>query len=239
MTANSLEIVEWDSSFFGYMVGRTIAKEITIDSVNEIISQAKNRNVKLLYLFIDGSDSVSQSSVEHVTAKLVDKKVTFGMDIRNTEVERDGHIELFELNEPSDKLIDLSIQSGLYSRYKTDPNFRNNEFEKLYTAWIVNSVKKQLADFIFVYKDAEKELGFITVKLSKDFGQIGLIAVDESSRGKSIGKKLIFSVIDLLKNKKVSDLQVATQKDNTAACHFYQNLGFSELRTEKVYHIWL
>jgi dTDP-4-amino-4,6-dideoxy-D-galactose acyltransferase len=239
MVPNSLAIVDWDSSFFGYLIGRTDAQKITIESINEILDQAKNRNVKLLYLFMDEGDSISESSAEYVRAKLVDEKVTFRMNVRNKDVELDGHIELFELNKPSDKLIDLSIQSGLYSRYKTDTNFRNNEFEKLYTTWIVNSVNKQLADFTFVYRDEERELGFTTVKLNKDFGQIGLIAVDESSRGKSIGKKLIFSVIDLLKNKKIGELQVATQKDNTAACRFYQSLGFSEFKMEKVYHIWL
>jgi dTDP-4-amino-4,6-dideoxy-D-galactose acyltransferase len=236
---NSLEILGWDSSFFGYKVGKTTAKGISPATVNKIIEQARNKEVRLLYLFTDGDDKISQDSTGAVAGKLVDKKLTFNLKIGDADFDTDDHIEPFIANYPSEKLILLAIQSGLYSRYKSDTNFKNNEFEKLYTAWIVNSVKKKIADYVFVYKEDGVELGFVTLKLNDTYGQIGLIAVDESVRGRSIGKKLIFTVASLLKKRGIGSLQVPTQKDNTGACQFYRSIGFEEIKTENIYHIWL
>jgi ribosomal protein S18 acetylase RimI-like enzyme len=76
-------------------------------------------------------------------------------------------------------------------------------------------------------------LGFVTLKLNDKYGQIGLIAVDKSHRGKSIGKKLIFAGINLVKSKGIKNLQVPTQKSNTGACRFYLNIGFEEIENRK------
>jgi dTDP-4-amino-4,6-dideoxy-D-galactose acyltransferase len=235
-----LEILEWDSSFFGYPIGKINASEINAEALTKIISQAKNKDIRLIYLFTDPVDSVSQKAAKINGAKLVDQKVTFHIKIDASVISStDTHIEKFELSYPSSQLVNLAIQSGLYSRYKIDPGFKNNEFEKLYLAWIENSVNKKIADHTFVYKEDGVELGFVTLKLRDTYGEIGLIAVDESSRGKAIGSKLTSAVINLLYENYITDLRVATQTDNMQACNFYKKAGFKEIRTENIYHIWL
>jgi len=236
---NLLKILAWDSSFFGYAVGTIAATDIHVATINKIIDEARRKDVKLLYLFMDASDKVSQHSAETVEAKLVDKKVTFSLKIEDAVSERDNHIELLTTDYPSEKLIQLAIQSGLYSRYKIDSNFKNNEFEKLYTMWIINSVNKKIADYTFVYKEEGVEVGLVTLKLGDNDGQIGLMAVDENSRGRSIGKKLVYAVIGSLKDKNIDYVHVPTQEDNKVACKFYRSIGFEEIKTESIYHIWL
>lgn len=238
--SNLLEILEWDSSFFGYKIAKIIAKNISVEKLTALIRQAEMEGVKLLYLFTDPADEISVNTANVTGAKLVDQKVTFHKKIDDSEVSiLDDHIELYEKEIPSGQLVNLSMQSGLYSRYKTDPGFKNNEFEKLYLAWIENSVNKKIADYTFVYIENGKELGFVTLKVKDTLGQIGLIAVDEGSRGKAIGKKLISAVIQKLGQKKISDLEVATQTDNVDACNFYKKTGFNVSRTENIYHIWI
>ena len=237
---NQLEILTWDSDFFGYPVGKIIASGIKTDSLAELISQAKKKSARLIYLFTDPADIVSASAADRNGAKLVDKKITFHIKIAESVVTPgDEHIKEFELSYPSGQLISLSIQSGLYSRYKIDPNFKDNEFEKLYLAWIENSVNKKIADYTLGYKENGVELGFVTLKLKEKYGEIGLIAVDENSRGKSIGMKLTAAVINLLFKKNITDLHVATQADNILACRFYEKAGFKGMKSENIYHIWL
>lgn len=237
---NLLEILEWDSSFFGYKIGKINAAEIEAEQLAEIINQAKNKGTRLIYLFADPDDHVSHNAAQLNGAKLVDQKITFHIKIDASVISAtDIHIEQFELQYPTSQLINLSVQSGLYSRYKIDTEFKNNEFEKLYLAWIENSVNKKIADYTFVYKEAGVELGFVTLKLRESYGEIGLIAVDESSRGKAIGRKLTSAVINLLYDKNISDLHVATQIENKDACNFYRKVGFTGIKTENIYHIWL
>ena len=212
---NLLKTLEWDSSFFGYPVAKIIAEKISVENLNTQINEARNNGTRLLYLFTDPQDTVSTHAANVAGAKLVDQKITFHIKINASVVSAaDDHIEPFESDYPTAQLINLSVQSGLYSRYKIDPGFKNNEFERLYLAWIENSVNKKIADHTFVYKEDGVELGFVTLKARDHYGQIGLIAVDESSRGKSIGRKLIAAVINLLYEKNITELDVATQIDN-------------------------
>jgi len=237
--ANSLEILEWDSSFFGYPVAKVTTEKTAADKLGMIINEAKDKGIRLLYVFADPGDVVSVESANTATAKLVDQKITFNMKINPAVIPSvDDHIEEFEGNKPSEKLVDLSMQSGLYSRYKIDREFKNNEFERLYLAWIENSVNKKIADHTFVYKEDGRELGFVTLKIKNNIGQIGLIAVDETSRGKSIGKKLVAAVVAKLIQKNIPELDVATQIDNDDACNFYKKTGFTGSKTENIYHIW-
>ena len=236
---NVLEILEWDSAFFGYPTGKIITEKISVENLKALTGEAENKGIRLLYIFADPADTVSVNAATNVGARLVDQKITFHKKIDAAVVSAvDSHIEQFEANYPSPQLIDLSIQSGLYSRYKIDPGFKNKEFERLYLAWIENSVNKKIADHTFVYKEDGKELGFVTLKIKNNYGQIGLIAVDENSRGKSIGKKLITAVTNILFQKNIPGLDVATQIDNDNACNFYKKTGFTGRKSENIYHIW-
>ena len=103
---------------------------------------------------MESTDDVSKLTATNNVARLVDQKITFHIKINPYFISIiDSHIEQFEHNFPSEQLINLSIQSGLYSRYKIDPDFKNNEFENLYLAWIENSVNKKIADHTFVKKE--------------------------------------------------------------------------------------
>jgi dTDP-4-amino-4,6-dideoxy-D-galactose acyltransferase len=238
--SNILENLDWDSSFFGYPVAKIKAEQIPVEKLSALIKQAQVNAVKLIYLFTDPLDEVSVNSANLTGAKLVDRKIIFHKKIDGSDVSTlDDHIELFMEDLPSGQLVNLSIQSGLYSRYKIDPGFKNNEFEKLYIAWIENSVSKKIADHTFVYKENGIVLGFVTLKVKDSFGQIGLIAVDEGSRGKAIGKKLITAVSNQLLQDNIPDIEVATQMDNVDACNFYKKVGFTGIKTENIFHIWL
>lgn len=237
---NQLEQAAWDTDFFGYKIGRIHARNMNRELLKEQKDLAKNDGYKLIYLFADPDDSLSNTSANEVKAKLVDQKVTFRIKVDEaTDAESNEQIKDYETGYPSEKLIDLSLQSGLYSRYKMDENFRNREFERLYLAWIENSMNKKIADHTFVYVEDGKELGVVTVKIKPELAQIGIIAVDEGTRGKSIGSKLMKQVISVVQEKHVPLLDVATQIDNTNACNFYKKLGFHANVLENVYHIWL
>jgi hypothetical protein len=49
----------------------------------------------------------------------------------------------------------------LYSRFKVDPNFRNHEFERLYTQWIYNSFDSSKNARVFAYLSENKIQGVL------------------------------------------------------------------------------
>lgn len=54
---------------------------------------------------------------------------------------------------PDSELLSLALNSGEFSRFKLDPLFSAELFEKLYTRWITRSVRKEIAWQVLVAKE--------------------------------------------------------------------------------------
>ncbi|SPQ00027.1 putative acetyltransferase [Candidatus Sulfobium mesophilum] len=116
------------------------------------------------------------------------------------------------------------ISSGLFkdSRFHNDPFFTYDEAERLYQAWIVNSLNDTDIRTFLVEKK-----GFITCKrLSKNKGDIPLVGVIAGEQGKGIGSALIAEVMDWFGKAGVKTVMVRTQAYNVKAMNFYKGLDF-------------
>jgi dTDP-4-amino-4,6-dideoxy-D-galactose acyltransferase len=237
---NIYKILDWDSQFFGYKIAAIQAIDLELNELNKIIRELENQRIKLVYCFVNPNDEISNTSIESVSGLLVDEKITFFKRISDADNFSDSEfIKPYSLDYASEKLKSVALQSGIYSRFKIDPNFRNNEFEKLYLEWIEKSVQKEIAEEVLVYSENEEEQGLITLGLKENTGSIGLLAVDEKERGKSIGKKLVQSALLYFKEKKVDIVEVITQIGNKGACGFYKSTGFEVKSLMNIYHLWI
>jgi dTDP-4-amino-4,6-dideoxy-D-galactose acyltransferase len=237
-----VEYLKWDSDFFGYKIGKiNVTKSISFSSISEAIK--KQTDYKLIYLVIDEPFHFPklQQELEEKRIKLVDSKVTFTQKIASENNNDDSfeNIQLYLPTVANQKLIDLSLQSGIYSRFQTDKNFVDNEYKKLYTTWIQNSVNGEIADRVIVaYKESEI-IGLLTLAFKNGFSDIGILAVDSKYRGQKTGQKLIQKAIHETSQQLINQIKVVTQKDNTKACNFYKNQNFNIEKLEYIYHIWL
>ncbi len=146
---------------------------------------------------------------------------------------------------PSSSLIALALQSGVWSRFRIDTNIPRGVFEKMFTAWITNSVNHSLADDVFIARDinTNEDIGMITLKLVGDVTHIGLLAVQENRRKQGIAKMLLTRAV-LWANEhchwnSAASLSVVTQGSNTAATSVYSRFGFHISKVQHIYHAWL
>jgi len=231
-----IEKLDWDSSFFGYNIGKINIQNNDTFDFREFKSECKN--FKLVYVFSD-------QTIDNSELLLVDKKIVFHQYINaNIDVQSEYKSEIifesFDVGKHSlEMLKDLSLQSGIYSRFFVDKNFKNNEYEKLYLKWIENSVDKIISfDIIVALKD-NKILGFATLnKKDENLVDIGLVAVSESYRGLGIGKKIINESI--MRSKKIgfNEIQVVTQLNNSPANNLYKSTKFEIQNITNIYHFW-
>jgi dTDP-4-amino-4,6-dideoxy-D-galactose acyltransferase len=237
---NIHQLLNWDTHFFGYKIAAIHTLNLKLNELDKIITELKELEYKLAYCFVNPDDEISNSSLKSVSGLLGDKKITFSLGIDNVDNFTSCiFIKPYSLNFANEKLKSLALQSGIYSRYKTDPNFENNEFERLYIEWIEKSVKRIIAKEVLVYYENEDEKGLITLGLKKNTGSIGLFAVDEKERGKSIGKKLVQQALLYFKKIKTETIEVVTQADNINACGFYRSMGFETKSIVNIYHLWI
>lgn len=225
----NIEKVEWDSDFFGYKVGKINVK----DELNYNIDLINFDDYKLVYLF-------SKFKLQNFDSILLDEKVILNLNLIDQNIENDNNIvSEFKDFSKFPQLLDLAFQSGVYSRFKKDINFVNNEFERLYIKWITNSVVDKKSLVVFIYELDDKILGFVTVdKKSDAHASIGLIAVELNSRGQGIGVKLLNQVKRYLLNNGFQKLSLVTQGDNIPALKLYQKAGFYIEESSFTYHIW-
>jgi len=236
----SYSLLEWDTKFFGYKVARIDVYQDSKAQIDQTINRLKLEDFKLAYFFVSPEDDTSNYSIKACSGLLVDEKVTYSYLIDEQAIFKvDDYVVIYNEDNVTQELTQLTLQSGTYSRFKTDPKFRNSEYENLYKEWITKSVTNEIADQVLVYKEEDHILGFITLRITDSKGTIGLLAVDEKSRGKSIGKKLLNSSFSYFHNKNITTIEVVTQRVNQIACRFYEACGFKLSEIVNVYHLWI
>ena len=236
MNSEKIQYLAWDSDFFKIKTGRIwIANS---DHLAFLLKEAKNTNYQLIYVFGNKDFFVGNDILMQFNGKLVDKKVLFEKEVENKKqftvvVSEYTHDELIA------ELAELAYISGEFSRFKLDKNFQKDDFYRMYTIWIDHSVKRKIADNVFVVKENGKIKGMVTLKNEDKIGQIGLIAVAPDTQGKGYGKALISACEKELHKKGIVKMNVTTQLDNIQACQFYGKCGFHIKDITNIYHFWL
>ena len=224
MTPSNKKItrLDWDSNFFGIEVG-------SIANSNDELKITKNSNFDLIYIH-------SNEPLKNTSIPLYDKKVTFRKIVSKKTYQKTKLIKKYS-GKLTSALLDLTIASGIYSRFKLDPKLYPY-FKKLYTLWIENSLNGQLAEHVFVSEKEDQIIGFLTLKKKDIYHQIGLIATSSEHRGMGIGSSLLEKAEETVLSEEGTEIRVVTQLDNITACKFYKKNGYKVHSVEYIYH-WL
>jgi len=233
-----LKHLDWDSTFFGKKIGAiTILGEDEHLKLDHLLQLAKEEKYDLIYVFNYTSKAIEDVTCSKFEGKLVDTKVTFSKKVESTE--HNFSIEQYSEEDNTPSLKELAFHAGKYSRFKNAKYFKEDQFKLLYSEWLNKSISKEIADEVFIYKESNKIVGFVTVKIKNDKGLIGLISVSIDYQKKGIGRELINKVCNYLVEKNVDTLEVATQKENTKAIKFYLGNQLSVETEAEVYHFLL
>lgn len=235
---NNIRFLEYDSKLFGYKV----AELININSKQELentLLKLKNENYKLCYFCIDSDDNEKNIWAKELNGFLADTKVTFSKELYKEIIKDEQEIVIYQSNEINDELLSLTYLSGKYSRFRNDPNFNNNEFEKLYYDWIKKSVNKEIADYVLIYQINDEIVGFTSIKLDQDIANISLIAVHENYQSLGLGSKLLRKAEFLSYNNNCEEIHVSTQEANISAMKFYLKNNYSISLCKNIFHFWL
>lgn len=226
-----IQKLNWDSAFFGYPVGR-----VDMNSIGSFDFTGLHKDLmkyKLVYIFSKKELANLPDSIHLVDKKVVFKKLT------NQYKASNDFSKIHSFSGPiNDELKTLALESGIYSRFRVDQNFRDHEFERLYERWITESITRNNAFDVFVYKECERFAGFITLGEKNEIADIGLVAVSEQFRGRKIGSLLVDFATGAANELGYSEIQVVTQLQNLAAVKLYEGTGFRLNDLTYIYHYW-
>ena len=230
--------LDWDSDFFKFNVGKIDGVLQDEEDIRNVEHLVHDNDIQLSYY------SSSQELAPHfcqtnaLDIVLVDKKTTYIKEI-NPDLEIHKSLTSIDQNTKfKEKLIDLAIQSGIYSRFNVDKRIGKERFEEMYTLWMINSLNRKIAKDVLVFIENSDLLGFVTLGEKNSIADIGIIAVDHLSRGKGIGKILMTSAEKWFADLGYKSIQVVTQAGNNPACRLYESCGYMVKKVDFFYHIW-
>jgi ribosomal protein S18 acetylase RimI-like enzyme len=114
-------------------------------------------------------------------------------------------------------------------------------FVALYETWLRRSTLHELADAVEAVgrrDDPADVLGFVTLSVVADVGQIGLLAVAPTARGQGLGRVLLGAAHQRMRERGAAKAQVVTQRANRPACRLYERAGYRVAGIQHVYHFW-
>ncbi|MBK7037743.1 MAG: GNAT family N-acetyltransferase [Chitinophagales bacterium] len=229
----------WDSNFLGFRVGDlyTLCDE---NFLSQQLIKYKEEGYRLLYWKIEEQDVDSLTIAKNLHLHTYDTKVTYQLSlVDNKPVIPSYSIVQNYSGAITSELIELGKQSGDFSRFHNDKNFPPGTFEKMYAEWILNSFSAEQSDAIFILEENAIMFGFATVFFNEDDAEIVLIAIEPEYRNKGYAKMLVDHISGYVYAEGYRNLYVVTQEQNIAACKLYERCGFTMIKKEYIYHIWL
>ena len=236
----SYKALDWDSRFFGFSIAEFSPPEFDPQEFDKVKKHAKNAGVKLLVSILpDGSDFKNRE--QH---NLVDNRVILEIQTGNinfdTLAKAPDIIETYTSDIVPPSFLELAERAGHRSRYFTDPFFPNALAVKLYHQWATASVKGDMADIIFIAKDGEEIIGLGTTYVdSEGIGRPSIMAVMESHEGLGLGRSFIIASMRWLHENGIATGRIITQSENKLAINTYKKLGWVNVNTQNIYHVWL
>jgi dTDP-4-amino-4,6-dideoxy-D-galactose acyltransferase len=240
----SFERLAWDSELFGFSVARILDASLRESDLARVLRNLRDAGAVLAYWSVGASDHESATAAGNHGGLHVDTKVTYGLRIAPGDDTCDptagASVVDYAAREASPELERLALQSGAFSRFRTDPNVPRAVFERLYRIWIQRSAAREIADRILVVSEPRETLGgFLTLRFEGETCTLGLLAVEPGSRGHGYGRLLLRAAHDLCRSRGYSRASLVTQAANAPACRLFEAAGYGIEQRELVFHFWL
>ncbi len=234
--------LDWDSQFFGYKVGRILLEQSDLTSKTLIQLRHISRDFRLIYVqVLPGGDT--RNLLEKFGCIYVGDKIDHVLDISKKPIKPydSGSKSTLQYGEITDRseLHKLALLSGIHSRYNIDPNFTNDEYNRLYICWIEKSLAEAQKVPICLMKIGDQVVGFVSFSAIDIHSiNIDLIAVEPKHRGQGIAEDMLNTVIHHAKEQGYKEIRISTQSANIPALSLYKKVGFVISSRLSVYHLW-
>ena len=220
----------WDSAFFQRKIGALKVPSDDLSVLQDTLKKAKKDGFAYLTCRLPAQDAVLIRLLESNGFYLTDIGVTLetatrryfqqGKQARPAKQNAIKAATLEDIPALQKYITSLFPESRFYN----DPFFPREDADRLYRAWIENSVRGEAAGIVFHIPGT----GFISCrKAGKHAGQIVLIGVKKGFRGKGCGTALMSEAMKWFRRERSMTVTVRTQLKNIKALNFYIRFGFS------------
>jgi ribosomal protein S18 acetylase RimI-like enzyme len=189
-----------------------------------------------MYLLADADDPGTLRLASARGFRFIDMRVT--LIAQTKEVQPTSNIRPLRAEDIA-YLSDLAARSHYDSRFYVDGRFSREACDQLFRTWIERSCgDRSFAGAVFVAELNDRPCGYITCTVKGDYGEIGLIAVDERFRRRGLGQALLATGGHWFREQNAKTVGVVTQGRNISALRMYEQYGFLIESIRLWFHWW-
>ncbi len=167
--------------------------------------------------------------------QLVDNLITLEKDILLEEEFQMRNTVRMANTEDEEAAVAIARTNFRYSRFHADERISDESANRVKTEWVRNYFHgKRGADMVLGIVD-DKVAGFVQLLRVSDNLVVDLIAVDECARKRGLATDMINYAQKYCRGNCVK-YRVGTQLANTPSINLYQNMGFTVVQKDYVYH---
>jgi len=236
----SIRHLQWDSDFFEIPVASLDGGHLQTETSKGYFEWCRKEKIRCLYFLANGADSKTLQCAYKEGFQFIDVRFEMECDLRNMQPSYESSLVIHPVTKRDilDKILSFARKSHTDSRFFKDLNFDRLKCEELYEKWIYRDFEK--GNILGFYPEGENNIkGYISFTMeSPDVARIGLIAVEDSYRGRGVGLELLNNSIANSKKLNAKKMIVVTQATNTSAVRLYEKAGFRTTNVKLWFHKW-
>ncbi len=160
-------------------------------------------------------------------------------DMKNEKIIFPENIEIKTLKDvPSNELKKCSREAFDNSEDKMYLDLNESEKNTVIDEWF-NISKPIIEDASIVLKENNRIIGFLVSRPKPDEVQIGPFGITQSYRNKGLGKALLISSLNILKEKGFKTITLDVGLENKAAYKLHSKVGFKKIFQTRIYALKL
>ena len=223
-----MELLSWDTSFFGLTVGRVPV--VDARDVDSALTEARERSVACLYVVVRGAEAEATAAAVRAGGILTALRLELQHDGKLAPGRPPGTVRR-AVAEDAGWIAELATALAPASRFAQDERFPPQRIEEMYRIWALNDLRDGE-----VFVDTTGERGLLALSKRPPMLAVDLVYVTGAARGTGLGRDLLEAAIAEADG---AGLSVATDARNVQAVRFYESAGFRAHSLEAVLHLWL
>jgi GNAT superfamily N-acetyltransferase len=218
-----VDLLPWDSEFFGVRVGRAVVPEEPFESA---VALAREQAVECLYVEVAGAAPGAIEEAVRSGAHLVDLRTTLEL-AGPIDLAPSGRVRRAAAAD-APVLEEMARELAAFSRFAADQRIPKAKVEEMYEIWV-----RQCLDEGVVTVGTD-EAGLVGVRTFDDSTHVELVYVSPAAAGSGLGADLLAAAI-----ASATAATVVTQAWNVPALRLYESLRFRTRSLTAILHLWL
>jgi hypothetical protein len=233
-----IEVLEWDSDFFGVPIGRVCLDGATPKVLASIDEEARDLDLECLYGTVDASEpneSTTAYQVQRFGHRLVEVAQLFRRPAGpfvppkpSAAKVRRGTVDDAPLLEGAIALL------APWSRYGADPRFGVDAARRLHRAWVERAARDTDERLLAIVEDESGVVG-VSTNVWSPIPRVDFMGVTKPGSGAA--QALMVALIDWAGEDETEAGPCAAR--NIAVLRYLESCGFRISRVQYLFHRWL